>query len=253
MPPKASILKNAQQGFIAYHKSEGKENLPTIIFLGGLMSDMQGTKAIELEKFCKGKEISFIRFDYTGHGESSGKFTDGAISIWKNDALHVIDQLTTGQLILIGSSLGGWISLLAALERENRIEAIVGIAPAPDFTEELIWQKMKPIEQRNLMESGIFNLDSEYDDHPYPVTKELIEDGRKNLILNDKIELNCPIRLIHGMDDEDVPCDISVRLSEVLTTEDICVNLVPTGDHRMSTPENISLLCDTLDDLLKKF
>ncbi len=251
MPDTPSILKIGPNDFIAYHKSEGKKNQLGVIFLGGFMSDMTGTKATELEKFCQQKGYSFIRFDYFGHGQSSGKFIDGTISQWKDNIVTVLDELSKGPQILIGSSLGGWLMLLATLARPNRIVGLIGIASAPDFTENLIWEKLKPEEQKELKEKGVFNLASEYNATPYPISMKLIEDGRKNLLLDKKIDIKCPVRLIHGLMDDDVPSDLSIKIGENLTTDNMCVSLVPDGDHRMSTPENIELICSTLEEMVQ--
>jgi len=247
---KPEILKLNDTQYIAYHKNEGKENKPTVIFLGGFMSDMDGIKATSLEKFCIDKGYGFIRFDYFGHGQSSGEFTEGTISIWKENALTVIDQLTKGDLVLVGSSMGGWLMILAALERKQRIAGLIGIASAPDFTEELIWDKMSFAEKDELEEKGQYSLKSDYGDEPYPITKELIEDGRKNIVLDKKIELDCPVRLLHAMEDEDVPNYLSIALGQQITTDNMCVNLVAQGDHRMSSDENIELICDTLGEMI---
>jgi pimeloyl-ACP methyl ester carboxylesterase len=250
MSDKPSILKLSPNNYIAYHKTEGKQNKPTVIFLGGFMSDMTGNKAMALEKFCKDETYSFIRFDYLGHGQSSGKFTDGTISIWLDNVLSVIDNLTKGPLILVGSSMGGWLMLLATLARMDRVVGLIGVAPAPDFTENLIWEKLSDVAKAELTEKGSFNLNSEYAEIPYPITLDLIEDGRKNFVLKNKININCPIRLLHGMQDIDVPASLSIQLSELLTTDNICVNLIQNGDHRMSEPEHLELLCDTLKEMI---
>ncbi len=268
--------------FIAYHKLEGKQNHPGVVFLSGFMSDMTGTKATALENFCRERGYNFIRFDYFGHGQSSHKFTDCTISTWKQNVLDVLDNLTSGKQILIGSSMGGWLMLLVALERPMRIAALIGIASAPDFTEDLIWDKMTPTQQQGLLEHGVFNLKSDFSDNPYPVTKQLIEDGRKHLLLREKGEglvakgskkkkredknnslsfpspfslfpSSIPVRLIHGLKDIDVPSSISTRLAEKLASNDVQVNLVENGDHRMSTPENIELLCNTLATLIHEY
>jgi pimeloyl-ACP methyl ester carboxylesterase len=240
--------------FIAYRKHEGKENHPGVIFLCGFMSDMEGIKALALEKLCRERGYNFIRFDYFGHGKSSRKFTDCTIGTWQQNVLDVIDQLSIGNQILVGSSMGGWLMLLAALERPMRIAALIGIASAPDFTEDLIWGEMNAAQRAELMASGIYNLKSEFSDNPYPVTRQLIEEGRKHLLLRGrelkKFRADIPVRLIHGKKDTDVPAAVSIRLSELLKVKDIRVNLVEDGDHRMSTPENIELLCNTLDEVM---
>jgi hypothetical protein len=246
--------------FIAYHKHEGKKNNASIIFLCGFMSDMEGIKALALEKFCQQRDCNFIRFDYFGHGKSSRKFTDCTIGAWKQNILDVIDKLTAGKQILIGSSMGGWLMLLAAMERPARIAGLIGIASAPDFTENLIWGQMTHYQQKQLLENGIYHLKSEFSDNPYPVTKQLIEEGREHLLLSDETLNNAvksgilnykfPIRLIHGLKDRDVPSSISLRIAKMLDGHDVSVNLVENGDHRMSTPDNIKLMLDTLDEML---
>ena len=238
--------------FLAYHKHKGKKNNIGVVFLGGLMSDMNGTKALGVESFCKKEDIDFIRFDYIGHGSSSGKFTDGTITIWKNNVLSILDNLTKGKQILVGSSLGGWLMLLATLARKEKIAGLVGIASAADFTENLIWDQLNEKQKEELLQKSIYNLESDYDDTPYPITKNLIEDGRKNLLLNDKINIDCPVRLLHGEKDLDVPSKISKDIADKLTSDDIELTLIEDGDHRMSTDENIALLCDKLEELIVK-
>lgn len=242
--------------FIAYHKHVGKKNHPGIVFLGGFMSDMTGIKATSLETFCKRHEYSFIRFDYFGHGKSSRKFTDCTIGMWKQNILDVLDKLTEGKQILVGSSMGGWLMLLAARERPEKIAALIGIAAAPDFTEELIWDVMTPAQKSELLQNGVYNLASEYGEKPYPITLELIEEGRAHLLLKNKVLdsniFNFPIRLIHGLKDMDVPSSLSTRLAETLGNANIEVKLVENGDHRMSAPENIKLLTGTLSAIINK-
>ncbi len=251
-------LKNGD--FIAYHKftPSTKTHHPTVIFLGGFKSDMSGTKAIFLEDFCVERGIPFIRFDYQGHGESSGDFLDGSIGRWRDDAVSIIDEATDSdeKIILIGSSLGGWIMLLAALARPERIESLIGIAPAPDFTENLIWDKLKKEEQNIIMNEGVYNLPSEYCDspdvepEPYPITKKLIIDARDHLLLHDEIKLDCKIDLIHGMKDFDVPYEISIKISEKVTSDNVTIYYQKNGDHRMSSPESLKLIKNVLIDAL---
>ena len=222
-----------------------------VIFLSGFKSDMEGAKALFLESVCKELGQAFIRFDYSGHGKSGGNFAQGTISQWKTDALQIIDELTQGPLILVGSSMGGWIMLLAALARPQRVKALIGIAAAPDFTEDLIWNLFSDEQKRELEKTGQVMIKNCYEDEePYPITKTLIEDGRKNLLLKNKIPLSCSVRLIQGMKDEDVPYQISLRLAEQLTTEDVEVHLVKNGRHRMSETENLKLLKTVLLSIL---
>lgn len=247
------ILKLPSEEFIAYHKTEGKTNKPGIVFLGGFMSDMQGTKALALEDFCKQNELNFVRFDYFGHGQSSGVFTDGTIGLWKENVLTVLDELTEGPQILVGSSMGGWLMLLATLERPERIVGVLGVASAPDFTENLIWDKLDDEARKTLQSGEIYALPSDYDDSSYPLAMNLIQEGRNHLLLGNKININVPVRLLHGMLDKDVPCELSVKISQQITSDNVCVSLVPFADHRMSTNENIELLCDTLKDMVEKY
>lgn len=239
--------------FIAYHKHEGKKNHIGIVFLSGFMSDMSGIKATSLHEYCKEKDYPFIRFDYFGHGKSSCEFTECNIGIWKQNVIDVLDNLTDGKQILVGSSMGGWLMLLAALERPLRVQALLGIASAPDFTESLIWQQMNADEKKQLTTNGIYNLKSEFSDNPYPVTLDLIEEGRKHLLLEGGkiLPISCPVRLIHGLNDTDVPSSISTQLALQISSGNVKVNLVKDGDHRMSTPENIDLLLGTLDEIIR--
>lgn len=244
-------LRLTNEDFIAYHKLDGKKNNIGIIFLSGFMSDMSGIKATALHEFCQKNSYSYVRFDYFGHGKSSKKFTDCNIGTWKQNVLDVIDNLTTGKQILVGSSMGGWLMLLAALERPERIAGLIGIASAPDFTEHLIWEQMNKQEQQELLTNKIYNLKSEFSDNPYPVTLDLIEEGRKHLLLGKTIPIHCPVRLIHGLKDSDVPSSISTELALNLASSNVKVKMVENGDHRMSTPENIELLCNTLEDMVQ--
>lgn len=228
-------------GHIAYNKSEGKT--PTVIFLPGFRSDMEGSKALYIEALCRGLGQSFIRFDYSGHGKSGMNFRDCSITTWKNDTLNIIDELTTGEVILIGSSMGGWIMLLAALERKTRIKGLIGIAAAPDFTADLMMQYFNEEQKKQLITNGEILIPNCYDDQePYPITKKLIDDGNKNLLLQKPIQLTCPVRLIHGMADNDVPYQTAARIAEKLESANVEIHLVKNGGHRMSEPENLELL-----------
>lgn len=240
-------LQLSDGNFIAYHQIKGKENSPHVLFLGGFMSDMNGTKAVALEAHCKNKGYHYTRFDYFGHGESSGQFVEGTISRWKEDCLAVLDQLTTGKQIVIGSSMGGWLMLLTALARPERLQALIGIAAAPDFTEDLIWNELEEKAKQEILTKGVYQLPSDYSDCPYPISKALIEDGRNHLLLNNPINIDVPVHLIHGKKDEDVPYILSEKIKAKLTSDKVELSLIEEGDHRMSTPENIALLCNVLD------
>lgn len=243
-----SFLKLSDNKQLAYHLHEGNE--PTVIFLGGFKSDMEGGKALALEAFCKERGQRFIRFDYSGHGQSSGQFTDGTISSWKDDALAIIDQLGSKNSILIGSSMGAWIALLVALERKEKVSGLITIAAAPDFTERRIWQTASKEKREELVREGIYHEPSCYDDEPYPITLTLIEDGRKHLLMNSPIELDIPVRLIQGMMDDDVPWQTSQELLEGITSEDVELYLFKNAGHRLSEPEQLQLLCQTLGNML---
>ena len=224
---------------------------PGIVFLGGFRSDMTGTKASTLDEFCHGRGFSFLRFDYSGHGASSGDFRDGTISRWFADALTALDRLTEGPQILVGSSMGGWIMLLVALARPERIKGLVGLAPAPDFTEALIWWNLSDDERTRLLENGRLEQPSEYSPEPTVITKALIEDGRKHLLLNGPIAIDAPVRLLHGLADPDVPHQISVRLQQRLSAKDVVLSLVKDGDHRLSRPQDLARLCAAVEELVQ--
>jgi len=210
---------------------------------------MGGTKATALAEHCRGRGRSFLRFDYFGHGASSGDFLDGTISQWTADALAVIDRLTEGSLILVGSSMGGWIMLLVALQRRQRVKGMIGIAAAPDFTEELIWRGLSGGDQHRLMAQGRLEQPSEYSAEPYVITRTLIEDGRRHLLLGGVIDLDMPVRLLQGMADPDVPYRHALRLVEKLASRDVRLTLIKDGDHRLSRPQDLVLLCDTVAEL----
>jgi pimeloyl-ACP methyl ester carboxylesterase len=222
---------------------------PTVVFLPGFRSDMTGDKATALAAFCADRGQAMLRFDYSGHGASGGRFEDGTIGRWMDDAVAVIDRLTEGPLVLVGSSMGGWIALLAALARPDRVTALIGIAAAPDFTEALMWQAMTVEQRATLMRDGVLHRPSQYGE-PYPITRALIEDGRTRLLLNAPIALDCPLRLLHGQDDPDVPWELALRIAERVNGRDVQVILVKDGDHRLSRPQDVALLRRTLAPFL---
>ena len=241
---------------LAYYKTtagkartQGGKALPGLIFLGGFMSDMSGTKAVALEDYARRQGRDFLRFDYRGHGQSSGRFEDGTIGDWLGDALAALDELTEGPQILIGSSMGGWIALLAARARPERVAGLIGIAPAPDFTEDLIWGRATPELRAALQRDGYVDRPSEYSLAPYRITLRLIEEGRDHLLLNAPIPLTCPLRLIHGLQDVDVPWQTSLRLAEAVASDDVEVILVKSAAHRLSEPEDMARLERTIEEL----
>jgi pimeloyl-ACP methyl ester carboxylesterase len=240
--------------FLAYRRrlpSGAGLKLPGIVFLGGFKSDMTGSKAAALDGFCGRRGLGFLRFDYSGHGESSGDFIDGSISRWTEDALAAFDRLTEGPQIVIGSSMGGWIMLLVALARRERVKGLIGIAAAPDFTEELIWRSLSEAEQARLMHEGRLAQPSEYSEEPYVITGKLIEDGRKHLLLGQPIAIDAPVRLLQGMADPDVPFHTAERLAKRLTSKDVTVTLVKDGDHRLSRPQDLARLEAAIEELIQ--
>lgn len=242
------FLEAADGRRIAYHHTEGSG--PTVVFLGGFRSDMSGTKALFLEDWARKKGIGFLRFDYTGHGASSGKFEEGSIGDWARDAEETINQLTSGSRILVGSSMGGWISLLVASRLGTSIAAIVGIAAAPDFTEDAMVANFTNQQRVDLEALGHVDVPSDYSDEPYRITRRLIEDGRNNLVLRTPLQLPFPVRLLHGSEDHDVPLSVALRLLDHATGPDLRLTIVKGADHRFSEPENLALLADTLESLL---
>jgi len=247
-PPAPSILTRADGAAIAYHKTGGKS--PGVVFLSGFMSDMTGSKALYVEEQCKAHGQAFLRFDYFGHGRSSGAFTDGTIGRWADDAIHALDELTEGPQILVGSSMGGWIMLLAALARPQRVAGLLGIAPAPDFTEDILPNELSAEQLATIERDGVINIYSEYGPDPTPYTKALIEDGRENLVLRTKMPLNVPVRIIHGMEDPDVPWQTSLRICQMMEGDDVEIQFVKSGDHRLSEPADLDRLGRTLASML---
>lgn len=232
---------------LAWSKLAGRA--PTVVFLPGFLSDMTGLKGTELGGFCAARGQALLRFDYSGHGQSGGRFEDGTIGGWLEDTLAIIDRVSEGPLVLVGSSMGGWIALLAAIARPERIAGLVGIAAAPDFTERLMWQAMTFEERARLMTHDVIHGPSEYG-NPYPITRALIEDGRRHLLLDEPIPISCPIRLLHGQRDRDVPWELALLTADKLASPGVHVTLVKDGDHRLSRPQDLALLRRTLAALL---
>jgi pimeloyl-ACP methyl ester carboxylesterase len=233
-----SFLELPPGGRLAYRHLAG--GVPGVLFCGGFTSDMTGTKAMALERFCMAEGRAFTRFDYRGHGASSGRFEDGTIGGWTEDTLAIVDRVTEEPLIVVGSSMGGWIVLLTALARSERVRGLVGIAAAPDFTEDLLLAEATPEQRRALAEKGFWMQPSAYGDQPHPVTRALIENGRRHLLLRAPIAVRCPVHLLHGMADADVPWRTSLRLVERLEAEDVTLELIKAGDHRLSSEGDIA-------------
>jgi pimeloyl-ACP methyl ester carboxylesterase len=219
---------------------------PTVVFLSGLRSDMGGNKAVWLETHCRARGQAYLRLDYRGHGMSSGRFADGSIGQWADDALAVIDHATAGDLVLVGSSMGGWIMLLVALACPERVKGLVGIAAAPDFTEALIWASLSPEQRRTVETDGLLLIPSEYGE-PFAITRGLIEDGRRHLLLGAPIPIGCPVHLLHGQEDPDVPWETSLRLAARLQSPAVTVELIKDGDHRLSREIDLRRIAAAVD------
>src|SRR5258708_4949997 len=239
---------------IAVRLQAGKS--PGIFWLGGFKSDMRGTKAEALAVHAAKTGRAYLRFDYSGHGESGGAFEAGTISRWLEESVAVFERVARGPQIVVGSSMGGWIALLLARALaargkggEAKMAGLVLIAPAPDFTEALMWAEMSPEVRREIEEKGAWLRPSQYGDGPYPITRALIEDGRKHLLLDRPIEIGCPVRILQGVLDPDVPWRHALKLVSCLAQDDVVLTLVKDGDHRLSRPEDIERLLGVVDEL----
>ena len=243
------ILHLPDGAAIAYHRSQGKG--PGVMFMGGFMSDMTGTKAMALERWCHARGQAFLRFDYSGHGASSGRFEDGTIGRWAAEAITVLDRLTEGPQILVGSSMGAWLMLLAALARPERIAGLLGVACAADFIENTIWQALDGPARERLQQEGVIYVPSDYDEIPCPITLRLIEEARRHSLLDrDALPIHCAVRLLHGMRDASVPWRNSLRVAERLASDDVHIVLVKDGEHRMSRDQDLALLTSMLTELI---
>ena len=230
---------------IALNRTSGKG--PTVVFLGGYRSDMSGTKAMFLEDWCWKEGRAFVRFDYSCNGVSGGEFEDGSIGDWAADAAAVLATIE-GQVVLVGSSMGGWISLILARAMPERIAGLVTVAGAPDFTEDLIWANWTEAERREVTEKGVRLVPSDYGD-PYPYTRRLIEDGRRQLVLRDPLDLPFPVRILQGTDDMDVPQEVALRLLAHASGDDIRLTLVKGADHRFSDPACLELIAQAVGEV----
>lgn len=231
---------------LAYSQTQGAG--PGIVFLGGYNSDMEGTKARYLEEWARARGRAFLRFDYSGHGRSSGAFTDGTIGDWAEDAAAIIDGLTEGPQLLVGSSMGGWISLLLAREMPGRVGGLVTIAAAPDFTERLS-ETLNAEDRERLERDGYIERKSAYSDGPYMFTRKLIEDGRDRRVLDRPLRLSCPVRLLHGTADTDVDPSVGIALLQHLEADDAQLTLVKNADHRFSDGECLGLIVSCIDEV----
>jgi pimeloyl-ACP methyl ester carboxylesterase len=242
-----TYLTTAQGRRIAYELIAGQG--PCVVFLGGFKSDMTGTKAIYLRAWAQAQGRAFLRLDYSGHGASEGDFLDGAIGDWFEDAKAVIETVTSGPLVLVGSSMGGWIALLLARTIPQRINGFVGIASAPDFTEDSMWSSFTEAQKTELA-AGQLALPSDYSDGPYIITRRLIEEGRSRLVLRTPLNLPFPTRLLQGTADTDVPPSVALRLLDHVSGPDIRLTLVKGADHRFSSPDCLALISAALTEVL---
>lgn len=244
----ASYLERSNAPKIAYIRQNGpKSDLPTVVFLHGYHSDMMGTKAQFLAAWCEARGQNFLRFDYSGHGQSEGKFEDGTIGSWAQDALDAVDRLTTGKILLVGSSMGGWLAFLTALSRPKRVMGLIGLAAAPDFTR---WMQdgLSKEDKHSLIANGYFLRPSDYGE-PYKVTKKFLDDGDQHCLLDMPIRLFFPVRLLQGMKDDDVPWQTAHRIANAISGEDKKVFLLEGGDHRLSRDEDLKLLGQQVAEL----
>jgi len=229
--------------------------MPGLLWLGGLRSDMRGAKATALERWAAAHRHNCVRFDYSGHGESEGTFTEGTISRWLEESIAVFDAYCDGPQIVVGSSMGAWLALLLMRELRGRTRrppppaALVLIAPAVDFTEELMWKRFPAWVKRKLESEGVWERPSQYSAEPYPITAALIEDGRRHLLLDGLIETGCPVRILQGVADPDVPWRHAVELLSRLAQDDVVLSLIKGGDHRLSRPEDIERLIGIVSQL----
>lgn len=253
------LLTNNKAKSIAYHKSNSTKNkAPYVVFHHGLMSDMNGTKVLWLEEYCKRKDYNFIRFDNFGHGKSSGEFKDQTVTDWLEGFNMVLDELVDGPVILVGSSMGAWVVLLTALQNSvNNVDimGVVGLASAADFSEELIWNQISEQEKKALKDDGIafFKKQANNCDLVYPISFKLIEDGRKYLLLNqDNIDIKCPVHLIHGMNDKGVPADISKILFDKINSENLVLKLIKGADHALSRESDMNIIANSIEELMNR-
>ena len=240
-------LTTPQGRRIAHHRTEGQG--PGIVFLGGFMSDMTGSKAMFLQDWAAAQGRAFLRFDYSGHGQSSGAFEDGCIGDWVEDAMAMIKALTEGPQVLVGSSMGGWIALQIARTLPDRVKGLVGIAPAPDFTEDSMWAGFSEAQRVALMDQGRIVIPSDYSEDGYPITRRLIEDGRARLVLRTPLSLPFPVRILQGTADTDVPVSVALRLMDHADCPDLRLTLVKGADHRFSTPECLAMIATAVNEV----
>ncbi len=246
-PRFVTVGAGATERRVAWRKVEGRA--PTVVWLGGFRSDMRGTKAERLDRFARETGLGFVRLDYSGHGESSGAFRDGTISRWRDDAAAAIQAATAGPVVLVGSSMGAWIALLLAPRLAGRLAGMLLLAPAPDFTERLVLPKLTDAQKRELDANGFVSEPSSYSDEPTVYTKALLVDGARNLVMRGPIAVGCPVHVVQGMADAEVPYAHALDLVAHLPGDGVSLTLVPNGDHRLSREEDLSRMERAVRDL----
>ncbi len=248
-------LASDQSSQPLYLEREGKPNLayihtpptaegaalPLVVFCGGYRSDMNGTKACYLEQQCIARGQGYLRFDYSGHGASEGKFEDGTIGSWVEDAIDVLDHVSRGPAIVVGSSMGGWIALLLARARAGVIQGVVGIAAAPDFSEDL-FARLTPEQQEEMMSTGHVAIPNDYSDEPYHYSRHFYEEAKEHLLLSQKQTIDFSMRLVQGMKDQDVPWETAVKIQKNYVGAEVDIVFVDDGDHRLSRPGDLELI-----------
>lgn len=240
---------------IAVRARKGRN--PGLVWLGGYRSDMVGTKAETIDEWAAAEGLACTRHDYSGHGESGGNYVEGSISRWLGESLAVFRQITQGPQILIGSSMGGWVALrmvqeLNAAGERDRVAGLILLAPAPDFTMELMEPELSDNQRRDLQEKGYFEEPSEYSDEPNIFTRMLFEDGLKNRVLSGMIDTHCPVHILQGQADPDVPYQLALKLMEHLPADDAALTLIADGDHRLSRPQDLELLVKTVRNMVEQ-
>ena len=256
--PPARILTRADGASIAYHTRAGKPEQggqarkPGLLFLGGFNSNMDGTKARHLDRFCRDYDLGYTRFDYQGHGQSSGQFADGTIGLWAADALAVLDEVTRGPQLLVGSSMGAWMAMLLAKARPDLVAGLVLIAPAPDFAQKIMWPGLPEAAKLAILKDGVWHRPSEFEDEDYPITGRLIEESRNhNLLDGDPIPFTGPVRIVQGDRDEVIPVSHALETAAAFDSDDVQTIILKGGDHRLSKPHELKLLEQTLLNLVQ--
>lgn len=247
------LYNRTQDKFIVYNNyTINSTNVPPVIFLHGLMSGMHSSKALYLIDYCEKNNYNFIVFDNFGHGLASGQFKDETISSWLEGVSLVLDELIDKEAIIVGSSMGGWLALLAALKYPEKIKGLICLAPAPDFTED-IWQNISNDDRHKMKEKGVLEISGKSCNYTYPISHKLIEDAKKHLLLTKKkIEINIPVHLIHGMLDDDVPYNISLKLLEKITSKQVVMKLIKDGWHNLSRIEDLQIISNSLEEIIKQ-